>query len=193
MCCFKDFFQWKFTLFAKQVENMKTILQKLFRIPVKIVSTISWSFLLSSLEIFVFEVHLSIRDLNWQFPREAPFQIFITPGRTRYWWNPRQLFEKKMVELTVSEDKIQITLRILGRLEMKMAGLSGCGKCMTLGDRCQVSSNSTLPPDIQIVTFTAFNCSYMCWPLAQTQLFCAKVSRYFFAHKHQHAFIYFWT
>ena len=74
---------------------MKTILQKLFRIPVKIVSTISWSFLLSSLEIFVFEVHLSIRDLNWQFPREAPFQIFITPGRTRYWWNPRQLFEKK--------------------------------------------------------------------------------------------------
>lgn len=101
--------------------DIETILHELSWISVKIVSTISWSFNLSSLEIFVFEVHLSIRDLNWQFPREAPFQIFITPGRTRYWWNPRQLFEKKkMVELTVSEDKIQITLRILGRGALSM-------------------------------------------------------------------------
>ena len=69
----------KFYIISQTLENMKTILQKLSWIPVKIVSTISWSFLLSSLEIFVFEVHLSIRDLNWQFPREAPFQIFITP------------------------------------------------------------------------------------------------------------------
>ena len=58
---------------------------------------------------------------------------------------------------------------------MKVAGQSGRGKCMTLGDRCQVSSNSTLPPDIQIVTFTAFNCPYMCWPLTNTQLFWNSV------------------
>ena len=76
---------------------------------------------------------------------------------------------------------------------MKIVGLSGLGKCMTLGDRCSVSSNSPLPPDIQIVTFTAFNCSYMCWPLTHTQLFCAIVSHYFFAQKHQPAFIYFWN
>ena len=104
----------KFYIISKTLENMKTILQKLSWIPMKIVSTISWSFLLSSLEIFVFEVHLSIRDLNWQFPREAPFQIFIIPGRTKYWWNPRQLFWNNWLGW-VSEDKIQITLRILGR------------------------------------------------------------------------------
>ena len=76
---------------------------------------------------------------------------------------------------------------------MKIVGLSGLGKCMTLGDRCSVSSNSPLPPDIEIVTFTAFNCSYMCWPLTHTQLPCAIVSHYFFAQKHQPAFIYFWN
>ena len=66
---------------------------------------------------------------------------------------------------------------------MKIVGLSGLGKCMTLGDRCSVSSNSPLPPDIQIVTFTAFNCSYMCWPLTHTQLFCAIFLRSFYALK----------
>ena len=69
----------KFHIISKTLVNIETILHELSWISVKIVSTISWSFNLSSLEIFVFEVHLSIRDLNWQFPREAPFQIFITP------------------------------------------------------------------------------------------------------------------